>query len=184
MKHVILTGGSRCGKTTLSMELSKYGFVHYKMDTIKRGIDRNFWDHYKDDWRTVSPYMSHLIKTMIEENQSDIVRDKEYYCIDTCHVYPCDLAKYNLENTVIVFLGYIDIDIEKKIKDIRKYDKKLWSSELSDDDLREYLKTGIEYSIEARDECEKYNIKFFDTGKNFKKVLKEVKEYILEEVNK
>ena len=183
-KHIILAGGSRCGKTTLSMKLSKLGFVHYKMDTIKRGIDRNFWDHYRDEWRVVSPYMAHLIKTIIEENQSDIVRGKEFYCIDTCHVYPSDLAKYNLENTVIVFFGYINLDIEKKIRDIRKYDKKMWSSELSDEDLRYYLKDGIKYSKEAKEECYKLNIKFFDTGKNFKKVMKEAYEYIENELKK
>ena len=183
-KHIILAGGSRCGKTTLSMKLGKLGFVHYKMDTIKRGIDRNFWDHYQDDWRVVSPYMAHLIKTIIEENQSDIVRGKEYYCIDTCHIYPSDLVKYKLENVVIVFLGYINLDIEKKIRDIRKYDKKLWSSKLTDEDLRYYLKSGIEYSIEAKNECEKYNIKFFDTGRNFKKVMKDVYSYILSELKK
>jgi adenylate kinase family enzyme len=181
-KHIILAGGSRCGKTTLAMKLSKLGFVHYKMDTIKRGIDRNFWNHYRDDWRVVSPHMGHLIKTIIVENQSDIVRGKEYYCIDTCHIYPSDLAKYNLKDTIIVFFGYINIDIEKKIRDIRKYDKKLWSSELSDDDLRDYLKTGIDYSKEAKEECEKYNIKFFDTGRNFKKVIKEAEKYILDEL--
>lgn len=182
-KHIILAGGSRCGKTTLSMKLSKLGFVHYKMDSIKRGIDRNFWDHYQDDWRVVSPHMAKLIKVMIDDNKSDIVRDREYYIIDTCHVYPSDLVKYDYQDTIIVFFGYIDIDIEKKIGDIRKYDKKLWSSKLSDDDLREYLKTGIEYSIETKKECERYNIKFFDTGRNFKKVMKEAKEYILNELN-
>ena len=183
-KHIILAGGSRCGKTTLSMRLAKEGFVHYKMDTIKRGIDNNFWDHYKDDWRTVSPHMAHLIKVMIEDNQSDIVRDKEYYCIDTCHLYPSDIAKCNLENTIIVFLGYIDMDIEQKINDIRKYDKKLWSSKLTDDELRYYLEDGINYCKEVKDECEKYNIKFFDTGNNYVKVINEAYEYIENELKK
>ena len=183
-KHVILAGGSRCGKTTLSMKLSKLGFVHYKMDTIKRGIDRNFWDHYKDDWRVVSPHMAHLIRVMIEDNQSDVVRGKEYYCIDTCHLYPVDIAKCNLENTVIVFFGYIDLDIEEKIRYIRKYDKKTWSCKLSDDELRDYLQEGIDYSKEVKEECEKYGIKFFDTGRNFKKVMKEAYNYIQEELKK
>ena len=183
-KHIIIGGGSRCGKTTLAMKLSKLGFVHYKMDSIKRGIDRNFWDHYQDDWKILSPYMSKLIKTMLDDNKCDIVRNKEYYCIDTCHIYPSDLIKYNFDNTIIVFLGYINMDIEEKIRDIRKYDKNLWSSMLSDDDLRHYLKIGIEYSNKAKEECEKYNIQFFDTGKNFKKVMKEAENYILNELKK
>ena len=44
MKHVIIAGASRSGKTTLSLKLRERGFTHYKMDTIKRGLDNNFYD--------------------------------------------------------------------------------------------------------------------------------------------
>ena len=44
MKHIIIAGASRSGKTTLALKLAKHGFVHYKMDSIKRGIDDNFHD--------------------------------------------------------------------------------------------------------------------------------------------
>lgn len=183
-KHIILAGASRCGKTTISMKLSKLGFVHYKMDTIKRGIDMNFWNHKKDEWEVVSPHMAHLIKIMIEENQLDIVRDKEFYCIDTCHLYPNDIANCHLKDTIIIFFGYSDIDIDKKIKDIRKYDNHTWSEKLSDEELRYYIEEGVKYSRKAKKMCEEYNIKYFETSKNFKKVLKEAYNYIIEELNK
>ncbi len=182
MKHIILAGGSRCGKTTLAMKFRKYGFIHYKMDSIKRGIDNNFWKKYKSDWKVVSPYMAHLINQMIIDNQNDIVKDKEYYFIDTCHLYPKDIIKYNLDNTIIVFVGYNDLDIDKKIRDIRKYDKKTWSNSINDNDLRDYLISGINYSNEVKKECEKYNIKYFDTGRNFKKIMKEIEKYIINEL--
>ena len=181
-KHIILAGASRCGKTTLAMKLANEGFVHYKMDTIKRGIDLNFWDHSHDDWKVVSPHMAHLIKTIIEENQVDIVRGKEFYCIDTCHIYPDDLAKYDLKDTIIVFFGYTDIDIDKKIQDIRKYDNKIWTDKLSDEELRLYIEEGVKYSREAKEMCEKYNIKYFETGKDFESVMKNAYEYIINEL--
>ena len=86
MKHVILAGASRCGKTTISLKLKNLGLVHYKMDSIKRGIDKNFWDGYKDDWVSVSPHMAKLINVMLSDYQTDIVKDKEYYLIDTCEM--------------------------------------------------------------------------------------------------
>lgn len=183
MKHIILAGSSRCGKTTLAMKFRKYGYVHYKMDSIKRGIDNNFWKRYQSDWKVVSPYMAHLINQMILDNKSDIVRNKEYYFIDTCHLYPKDIIKYNLDDVIIVFVGYNNLNIDKKIKDIRKYDKKTWSKDINDEDLKDYLISGIEYSNEVKKECEKYNIKYFDTGKNFKKVIKEVEKYLLSKMN-
>ena len=183
-KHVIIAGASRCGKTTLSLRLSKLGFVHYKMDSIKRGIDNNFWDHYHDDWKVVSPHMCHLIKMIIEENQLDIVRDKEYYCIDTCHIYPNDIAECNLKNTIIIFLGYTDLNIDEKIRDIRKYDDKTWSDKLTDEEFKPYLEEGIKYSREAKEMCCKYNIKYFDVSKNFNKVIEEAYQFIINELKK
>ena len=41
-KVVIVAGCTRTGKTTLSRRLREKGFNHYKMDTIKRGIENNF----------------------------------------------------------------------------------------------------------------------------------------------
>ena len=116
MKHVILAGASRCGKTTISLKLKNLGLVHYKMDSIKRGIDKNFWDGYKDDWVSVSPHMAKLINVMLSDYQTDIVKDKEYYLIDTCHLYPSDIVKYNLKDTIIVFVGYSEVIVKEECK--------------------------------------------------------------------
>ena len=183
-KNIIIAGCSRCGKTTLSMKLGKEGFVHYKMDSIKRGIDRNFWDHYQDDWDIVSPYMAHLIATMIKDNQTDIVKGKEYYCIDTCHLYPVDIAQCDLKDVVIVFLWNLNENIDKKIRDIRKYDKNSWSNSFSDEDLKPYVEWGVWYRKKVKEQCEQYHIQFFDTGTNYRKVLKEAYDYIENELKK
>lgn len=181
MKHVIIAGAARSGKTMMALKLGQEGFEHYKMDSIKRGIDNNFWNGYKDDWKKVSPHMSYLIKTIIDENQSDIVKNKEFYCIDTCHIYPRDIAKYNLKNTVIVFLGYCNINVEDKMKNIRKYDVGTWSSLKSDEDLKNDTLMDIAYSKEAKKQCEELGIKFFDTSENFEQTLYEIYKYIKSE---
>lgn len=181
-KHIIIVGCSRCGKTTLSLKLAKLGFVHYKMDSIKRGIDRNFWDSYQGEWRMVSPHMAELISRMIRENKTDIVYNKEYYVIDTLYLYPSDLAKQDLKDTIIVFLGHANTTPEEKLKQIRKYDKNVWSNKLDDEEMKYGIQRGIDYSIEVKEECEKYGIKYFDVSKNFKKVQKDVYNYILSEL--
>lgn len=182
MKHIIIAGASRCGKTTLSLKLCKSGFTHYKMDSIKRGIDNNFWNGYKDDWKKVSPHIAKLISVMLNDYQTDIVKDKEYYLIDTCHLYPSDIIKYDLKNTIIIFIGYSKINIDKKLQQIRKYDNGVWSNAVSDNEMKYGISLGIEYSKIAKEECEKYNIKYFDISKNFKKVLKEIYDYIINEL--
>ena len=43
-------------------------------------------------------------------------------------------------------------------------------------------KLGIDFSKEAKNQCEKYNIKYFDTSYNFKSVIDEVCAYLESEL--
>ena len=62
--HVIIAGTARSGKTTLSLLLNEYGYTHYKMDSIKRGICESFGLKY-DNWEDVSPIMCNIINKII-----------------------------------------------------------------------------------------------------------------------
>lgn len=177
-KHVIVTGIPRAGKTTLSMELSKYGYIHYRMDAIKRSICEIFsLDGH--NWNDMSRIMSRMIKTMIEENKTDIVDLNEYYVIDTCHLLPKDI-KLIPKDTIVVYLGYADISLEDKLKEIEKYDKdNYWTKTIDKESLRRMIKANIEYSKVIKEECLKYKIKYFDTSYNRDIVIKEIIDYII-----
>ena len=45
------------------------------MDSIKRGIDDNFHEKM-DDWREISPKMSHLIWRIIKDSETDQIKGK------------------------------------------------------------------------------------------------------------
>lgn len=179
-KHIIIAGCTRTGKTTLARMFRSEGFNHYKMDTIKRGIENNFVEGNFKLWSEVSCKMAKLIERIILESRTDLTVE-DHYVIDTCHVYPKDLAKLKLENVIIVYLGYPDITKEEKLKYIRKYDKKnTWSPTKSDEFFLENTPLDIEFSKDALEECKKYNIAFFDTSKNFKKTILDAYKYIKE----
>lgn len=59
MKHVIIAGASRAGKTSLSIELSKCGYTHYKMDSIVRAMCHIF-NLDRHDWVGLSPNVLYL----------------------------------------------------------------------------------------------------------------------------
>lgn len=183
MKHIIIAGASRSGKTTLALKLAKHGFVHYKMDSIKRGIDDNFHEKM-DDWREISPKMSHLIWRIIKDSETDQIKGKEFYVIDTCHVYPKDLYKKDMKDTIIIFLGYKDLDIYKKLEEMKKNDANyIWSKNQSDEDNLYNLELGVPYSKSVYEECLKYEIKYFDTSENFNEVIDEAYHYLLKKTN-
>ena len=184
MKHIIIAGCARTGKTTLALYFHNKGFVHYKMDSIKRAMFKTLSLNIKD-WHVISPMISSIISTIIEENTSDKVFTNEYYCIDTCHLYPIDILNMNLENTIIVFLGYTNINKEEKLKFIRENDNdNIWTSKLEDSQLLHDIDLCIQYSTEVKKQCLELNIPFFDTSYDFNKTIDSARTYIERELVK
>lgn len=174
-KHIILAGTSRAGKTTLSMELAKLQYTHYKMDPIKRALFGNMADGDGESWDEVSPKMAKIITQILEDNKSDTDYNKEHYVIDTCHLYPEDAKNIESEDTKVIFLGYAESNIDAKLEDIRKNDKdNYWTNKLSDAELKKLLKQNIEYSNKIKEDCEKYGITYYDTGVSREETLKKI----------
>lgn len=172
MKHIIIAGCSRTGKTMLSNSFLKMGYIPYRMDSIKRAIYESF-SLEKEDWKYVSPKMAHLIATIISKSPSH-----EFCCIDTCHLYPEDIINECIENTIIIFLGYPDINKNQKLKLVRKYDINTWTSHKSDQEMLDNIELGIKYSIEAKRQCKILGIPFFDTTYDFSTTINNAYDYI------
>ena len=179
--HVIIAGAARAGKTTLALMLNNYGFTHYKMDSIKRGICESLLIKYVD-WEKVSPIMCTVINRIIEDNKTDTNYLKEKYLFDTPFLYPKDIQEINTDDVKVIFLGYAHIDVDEEVRLIRENDlDNYWTKKISDEELKKWTYDNIEFSKYLEEECKKYNIKYFDTSKNREKVLKEALEYIISE---
>jgi hypothetical protein len=50
--------------------------------------------------------------------------------------------------------------------------------------LKPYVEWGVWYRKKVKEQCEQYHIQFFDTGTNYRKVLKEAYDYIENELKK
>ena len=182
MKHVIIAGSPRAGKTTMSKSLmsGNLGFTHYKMDSIKRGICESYSLKY-DDWKDVSPIMCNIINKIIQDNKTDTNYGKEKYLFDTPFLYPKDIEKIDTSDTVIIFLGYAHIDDDTEVSLIREHDEDhYWTTKIDDALLKKWSELNIEYSKILEQECKRLNIKYFDTSYNRDEVLEEAKRYIIE----
>lgn len=187
MKHVIIAGPGRCGKTTLALKISKnLGLVHYKFDTIIRGARKYFHDEVPLTWKEISPLSSGMINSIISESKTDIIKNKEFYCIDTCHCYPKDIHNLGIDDEIVViYLGFPNLTANEKLNIVRENDSsESWTHSKSDEDLLYSLSEGIEFSKEAQEDCKKYGYKYFDTGINFESTIKEAYKYIEKELKK
>lgn len=177
-KHIIIAGASRSGKTTLATRLKDLGYIHYTMDSIKRGIyNGNFMEGKGSNWKEVSPKMTKLIERLIQDNKEDINYNVEFYVIDVGTIYPEDAVRLNkMDNVILMFLGYPDVDVSWKVHQMQKYDKALnsWTKNLPEDQITGMVNFSVGFSKEVRKQCLENNIMFFDTGYNQKEVLDEI----------
>ena len=179
MKHIIIAGAPRSGKTTISRELISFtGCVHYRLDSIKRAVF-DILSLNKKDWWFASRMTAQIIDKLVDDNEQESVR-KEFFIFDTPHLYPREVAEnLDLEKFVVVFLGYTDVNIEEKVGSILKYDAKTcWTHKLSIQELTSLVKGNVRFSKEIKEQCEKYGIPYFDVSKDPLYVLNEVKRYI------
>lgn len=178
--HVIIAGTARSGKTTLALLLNEFGYTHYKMDSIKRGICESLKLKY-DNWEDVSPIMCNIINKIIQDNKTDTNYKIEKYLFDTPFIYPKDLEGIDMSDTMVIFLGYAHIDPDSEVELIRQHDKDhYWTTRIDDDQLKRWSIDNIEYSKLLEQECKRLNIKYFDTSYNRDDVLEEAKRYIIE----
>lgn len=177
-KHIIIAGASRSGKTTLATRLKELGYIHYTMDSIKRGIyNNNFAKGRGSNWEEVSPKMAKILERLILDNKNDINYNVEFYSIDIGPLFPKDVIKLNkMDNVIVMFLGYPLVDASWKVEQMRKYDKLLnsWSRNFSEEELKIMVKFNIEFSKKVKQQCLDNNIMFFDTGYNQNEVLEKI----------
>ena len=176
--HIIVAGTARSGKTTLSLMLKELGYVHYKMDSIKRGICEAYNLHY-DNWDLVSQVMAIIINRMIEDNKTDTNYLLEDYVFDIPFLYPKDISLIDTTDTLVIYLGYSSLTPLESFKKIREHDKdNYWTNNITDKKLMTWCYDNVEYSKYLEVECQKYNIKYFDTSYDRDNVLKDVLNYI------
>ncbi len=177
-KHIIIAGASRSGKTTLATKLKELGYIHYTMDSIKRGIyNDNFAKGRGSNWEEVSPKMAKILERLILDNMNDINYNVEFYAIDIGPLFPKDVIELNkMDNVIIMFLGYPQIDVSWKVEQMIKYDRIInsWSRDFSQEELEIMINFNIEFSKRIQQQCLENNIMFFDTGYNQNEVLKEI----------
>lgn len=177
--HVIIAGAARSGKTSLALMLNKYGFTHYKMDSIKRGICE-VYDIKYDRWEDVSPVVCKIINRVILDNNTDTNYGKEKYLFDTPFIFPKDINLIDTSDTEIIFLGYSKASPVEILKIIREKDNNnFWTNQKSDEELLKLIELDIDYSKKVEKECEKFGIKYYDTTYNRDQILNKIVEEIV-----
>jgi len=81
----------------------------------------------------------------------------------------------------ICFMGYTDIDIERKLTDIRNYStgKGDWLVKEDDDYIVRHIGNLVEHSRMIKEGCEKHDMRYIDTSVDFLAAIDDATEYLL-----
>lgn len=170
--HIVIAGAARSGKTTLSRMLKDRGFIHYKMDSIKRGVCRYF-DIKTVYWTDFSKGVCSIIKQVIDDEFEDNI------IFDTPHISVNDSLELVRDDTIVLFLGYDHMDFDTFLDNVSKYDQNTWVGKLSYDELKELFEDSVKFSMDNRKDCLENNIIYFDVSENREEVLDEACSYVL-----
>jgi hypothetical protein len=182
MKTILIAGVPRSGKSTIAKKILHTGiYVYIPYDSIISTLQNLYPQlgitHYKS-----SRIVSKKISQFLEEFITHITYENLDTIIDIYQLYPEDItnsALFNKKN--IIYTGYPTISIEQKYNEIRTCAKKGdWTEYIPEKELKKHIKKFVDESVTMQKQCQKYNLKFFDTGRDFSASIAAVLQYLEE----
>ncbi len=179
----ILGGASRSGKSIIARRLVIEQNIPFfctdflvtslsGINTVNIQHDTPFIEKADKLWPLVKPMLNHLVK---EEPQ---------YLIEGDGILPKNVFEFQKDhnhNIRVCFVGFSEIEPSEKLHQIREMGGNMddWTKRFSDAELIKYVEKMIVYSKYLKKECEKFNVRYFDSSKNFDKYVDEVYSYIV-----
>ncbi len=179
----IISGASRSGKTIIAKRLAnRKGIPYLSLDWIMMGFTNGIPEYgihdklFPDD---IAKRLWGFLKAMLESMigvETDCVVEGEAVLpeliIELLQEYP--------EYIRICFLGYTDVNMDNKLKEIRNFsnEKNDWLRDESDTYIKDHIENMMAHSRMIKVSCKKHNLKYFDTSEGFLDTLDSVFEYL------
>lgn len=188
-KHIMIAGVPRAGKSTVSQMIAKqYGYQHISMDSIIAGIEKVFPEtgidtRLEDFEHTNTAYISSRIAPFIRTMMNSGEYDECGYgmVIDICQLMPEDFVKYiDSEICDVFYFLTSDVTPEERFAILKQYDRpKDYTYFSSDDENRKECDSIVKLSKVMREQCEEYQLPFYETSRDRERVLKEFMQMLL-----
>lgn len=110
-----------------------------------------------------SLFCSQLLKTEIIQNENHFK-----YIFESCDITPENALKhFNIDNTIIVFLGYPKLTVDEIIFNYKNYaEENDYMLKKTDAEIKDRAILWLEKSKKFQAECKKCNIKYIDVSYN------------------
>ena len=187
MKHLIVAGVPRSGKSTLSRRIAKeFGWQHVCMDAVIAGFEQCFPETGVDTGISVNKGKSSL--EILRIISGKIAPFLGPMVIDMYQLLPEDYVRCGLSSTCrILYLLTGDVTPEERFAIQKKFDTpEDYTYDLSDEERMEGCEYLVEQSRLIRGQCEAHGLPVYETAREREQVfqgilarLKEKKEEFL-----
>lgn len=190
MKNIMILGSPRAGKSTFAKmilkEFPNYNIIQEDIliSAYKRAIYESTMENNKDDYVTIKCDLNIVYKMLRTMFDYSIEYEPSLnFILDGMSISLEEASKYMDKDTIVLVFGYPNITVEEGFENVRKYDTiNDWTYTQSRYMIESIFETYIKVSKRQKEECEKLGIKFVDTSKNRKQVLKDLFEWIKKEL--
>ena len=185
MKNIIILGVARAGKTTLA-RMIKEKYPNYNIingdcvrNAFEKVLPKEHINHTNGNGmvKKFPEFCSKLFEYEIKEQHNHF-----NYIFESCGISQIQVQKYfNIDNTIVLFLGYPKLTVDETIYNYRKYaDENDYMVKKTSSEIMKRASMWNLKSKEIQKECLKYKIKFIDVSYNrsniFKQLIKELNE--------
>ncbi len=183
----LISGASRAGKTIIAKKIStQKGISYFSLDWLIMGFTNGIAEygiHDKLFPDEIAERSWSFLKAMFES----MVWDEVNYIIEGEAMLPeliIELLKKYPDELRICFVGYTDVNLNEKVKDVKDFSckKKDWLSNKSDEYITDHVKNMIAHSKKIKISCEENSIVYFDTSRNFIDVIENATKYLSEQI--
>ena len=168
----LVGGASRSGKTLIARRiLADKGIPYLSLDWLMMGFNDGIPGHgiHHLLWpneiaEKMSPFLQGMINCMLVDGMD--------YVIEGEAMLPEHVAAWadkNPGSVKAVFVGYTEIDAEKKVAQVKEYgdNDNDWLTGKPDDYIRDHVENMIAYSKMIKDGCDRHGLPYVDTSGDF-----------------
>lgn len=166
-QHCFIIGGvPQSGKSSLSKKLrDQFGATIFPLDAIVSSMYDAFPQlgitHFTSNPRIVCEKLSPFTEALARHTKYEGLN----FVIEGYHISPKTAAVLHKEGFKCVFLGYVDVNVEAKITEIRKYTRiDHWTTSRTNHELENLIIRYQKESHEIQAECFKLGIPFVEVS--------------------
>ena len=180
----LISGTSRSGKTIIARNILERKKIPYlSLDWLVMGFTNGIPEYGVHD-KLFPDEIAEKLRNFLQAMCESMLWSEVDYVIEGEAILP-DLARILLDKhpgkTKTCFVGYTDIDIEEKSRQVKDYSsgKDDWLIDETDDYIFQHIDNMVTHSRKIKDSCKRYNIRYFDTSVDFISSIEKATTYLL-----